>query len=305
MGGVYSDFLGDGKRDSFDTQLGAGITIYLDLDNDGHRQGNEPTTTTDSSGSYSFSNLADGTYFVRIIPPNGTTQSGPTNGAAIQVIIAGGATYAGRDFGVMQPAPPIRVAAQFNPDNALLITLAFNADVSASLDRDDLKVVNLTTGTTTDMSAFTFNESLAGPSTLATWSATSHTDGNYRITLPAGSVSAGNDSLSADYTYDFFVLNADGDRNRTVNILDFNILATNFGKTGQTFSQGNYNYSTDGRVDINDFNVLAGNFGKHLDPLTTAQSVTAQPTAAIGNSTVTTAAALQTDDQRVADLVLA
>jgi hypothetical protein len=46
-----------------------------------------------------------------------------------------------------------------------------------------------------------------------------------------------------------------------VSLEDFNILATNFGKTGMTFSQGNYDYSADGKINLLDFNVLATNFG--------------------------------------------
>jgi predicted outer membrane repeat protein len=100
-----------------------------------------------------------------------------------------------------------------------------------------------------------------------TWMLPLLPEGNYKATLPADAVNdSSDDGLSASYTTNFFILSADGDRNRTVDILDFNILATNFGKAGQTFSQGNYDYSADGQVNILDFNVLATNFGKHLDP---------------------------------------
>jgi hypothetical protein len=45
-------------------------------------------------------------------------------------------------------------------------------------------------------------------------------------------------------------------------ILDFNQLASNFGKAGMTWRQGDFNY--DGAVNISDFNLLAGSFGKSV-----------------------------------------
>jgi hypothetical protein len=51
----------------------------------------------------------------------------------------------------------------------------------------------------------------------------------------------------------------DADLNGTVNLSDFNRLASNFGTTGKVWTQGDFNY--DGTVNLGDFNLLAGNFG--------------------------------------------
>jgi ELWxxDGT repeat protein len=90
-------------------------------------------------------------------------------------------------------------------------------------------------------------------------------DGNYRASLPAGSLgdAAGN-PLARDYTFDFFVLGGDANRDRTVNLRDFNILASNFGRTDATFAHGDFN--DDGTVNLSDFNILAGRFGTVLAP---------------------------------------
>ena len=59
-------------------------------------------------------------------------------------------------------------------------------------------------------------------------------DGSYRATVHAGSViAAANNALAADFTFDFFALSADADHNGPVEVdtLDFNLLASNFGKT--------------------------------------------------------------------------
>ena len=83
------------------------------------------------------------------------------------------------------------------------------------------------------------------------------------VTLPAGAVSdtASNPS-TAPFTFDFFVLAGDADRSRTVDTIDFNILATNFALSGKTFSQGDFDYS--GTVDTIDFNLLANRFSQSL-----------------------------------------
>jgi hypothetical protein len=47
-----------------------------------------------------------------------------------------------------------------------------------------------------------------------------------------------------------------------VNLADFNILASNFGHSPRTFSQGDFNY--DGIVNLADFNLLASRFGTSL-----------------------------------------
>jgi hypothetical protein len=44
--------------------------------------------------------------------------------------------------------------------------------------------------------------------------------------------------------------------------LDFNIVAGNFGSSGATFSQGDFNH--DGQVNLLNFNILAARFGQAL-----------------------------------------
>ena len=51
----------------------------------------------------------------------------------------------------------------------------------------------------------------------------------------------------------------DANRDNTVNLADFNILASNFGSGTATWSQADFN--GDGQVNLADFNVLASNFG--------------------------------------------
>ncbi len=64
-GHIYDDFNGNRVNE---TPLG-GWVVYIDLNHDGTLDSGDPTTTTDSSGAYSFTGLAAGTYRVRDIPP--------------------------------------------------------------------------------------------------------------------------------------------------------------------------------------------------------------------------------------------
>ncbi len=86
-------------------------------------------------------------------------------------------------------------------------------------------------------------------------------DGRYELAVNSVADTAGN-MLATTYKLDFFFQNADADRNGMVNMLDLNAIATNFGKSSQTFTQGDFNY--DGSVNVLDFNVLAGVFGNVL-----------------------------------------
>jgi hypothetical protein len=72
--------------------------------------------------------------------------------------------------------------------------------------------------------------------------------------------------MASDYVLNFFFLNGDLNRDRTVSIADFITLSSNFGKTNATYADGDLNY--DGQVTIADFIDLASNFNKTLDPPT-------------------------------------
>jgi hypothetical protein len=69
-GQVFRDLNGDGVFDGTDTPV-AGATVYLDLNNTGSFAAGDPTTVTDSSGDYAFTDLAGGlTGTVRLQSPD-------------------------------------------------------------------------------------------------------------------------------------------------------------------------------------------------------------------------------------------
>ena len=89
--------------------------------------------------------------------------------------------------------------------------------------------------------------------------------GNHQAALSTTGVTdvAGNATLSAASTDTFSFLNGDANQDGTVNALDLNAIATNFGEaSGATFSQGDFDYN--GQINAMDFNIIANHFGDQL-----------------------------------------
>ncbi|HQY88575.1 MAG TPA: SdrD B-like domain-containing protein, partial [Tepidisphaeraceae bacterium] len=97
-GTVWTDTDHDGVWDSGETGI-SGRTVFLDADNDKVLDSGETTTTTNSSGLYTFSQLVSGTYYVRQVLPSGWTQSFPTSNASHQIVLTTGAAITGKNFG--------------------------------------------------------------------------------------------------------------------------------------------------------------------------------------------------------------
>jgi hypothetical protein len=79
-GTKWNDLDSDGLRDKDEAGI-AGVTIYLDVNENGKLDKGEPSQVTDKMGKYKFSNLEAGTYVVREIVPQGYKQTfpGPRN----------------------------------------------------------------------------------------------------------------------------------------------------------------------------------------------------------------------------------
>lgn len=78
-GVVWADSDGDGDRDLNEPLL-PNQTLYLDLNNNRNFDPNEPSTLSDAMGTYRFSDLTPGTYFVTQLPQPGWRQTSPQSG---------------------------------------------------------------------------------------------------------------------------------------------------------------------------------------------------------------------------------
>lgn len=165
-------------------------------------------------------------------------------------------------------------------ETAQAIRLTFSEDVIPSIDTEDLIVTNAATGERVPASEFTLTTS-AGTPTTATWTHSGILpDGDYRATLPAvAATDAAGNPLAGDVVVDFFVMQADANRDRRVGFEDLVLLAQNYGQPGKTFGQGDFNY--DGNVGFDDLVLLAQRYNTAASNLA---AVTTRPSPAIKGS---------------------
>src|ERR1019366_9702607 len=97
-GTVFNDANGDKILDDGEAGL-SDWTVYLDLNNSGALTGADPTTTTNSSGDFDFTDLTAGTYIVRVMRPSGRSQTTPTNNYGQHVTVASNGNATGLIFG--------------------------------------------------------------------------------------------------------------------------------------------------------------------------------------------------------------
>jgi hypothetical protein len=79
----------------------SGRQVFLDTNDNGVFDSGEPTTTTDSSGDYSFTGLAAGSYHVVQVPSSGDTVTTPSSGEQTVAVVGGQTSVA--DFTDMAP----------------------------------------------------------------------------------------------------------------------------------------------------------------------------------------------------------
>ena len=151
---------------------------------------------------------------------------------------------------------------------SMTVKVGFTEDVSGSLNSSSLKLQDIHTSqllpavdqaysynAASNIASFTFVPGFPGKGILP--------DGDYQAAMYGTFVSdlAGNHPAT-DQSTNFFFFQADANFDRTINALDFNAIATNFGGANKTYSQGDFNY--DGTVGTADFAILAAKFGQTL-----------------------------------------
>lgn len=69
--------------------------------------------TTDTNGNYTFTNICDGTYSVKLSLPTGWNQTSPSGGNSLSVTLSNGAALTNKNFGVKQE--PLRTTLTCSP----------------------------------------------------------------------------------------------------------------------------------------------------------------------------------------------
>jgi hypothetical protein len=95
-GKKFFDVTGNGLT-SDDGPLG-GVTVYIDANNNGSKDSGERSTTTAADGTFSFDNVAAGTYTVREVVPGGYVRTAPTTSDKYTVTLSTGQTVTGINF---------------------------------------------------------------------------------------------------------------------------------------------------------------------------------------------------------------
>lgn len=104
-GVVFDDTNGNGSRGSNEVGV-QGRTVWVDLNEDGIHDANEPSTVTAANGSYRIDGLPQGEYIIRQVVPERTIETLPPPGNAY-VVPLGEQNLIGIDFGTqtMNDAP--------------------------------------------------------------------------------------------------------------------------------------------------------------------------------------------------------
>lgn len=167
------------------------------------------------------------------------------------------------DLGAYECVPQIQYQID---DPAPSLKVQFEVDVDpATLDLTDLSIINVSSGLPLKLVGLS-TVSYDGTARTAIWVfAQPLPDGDYRATLLAGTLKdAQGAPMPSDLLGNFFVLAADANRDRKVDIKDLSILAMNWQSTGRVFSEGDFNY--DGKVDAADLGILAARWQQTLPP---------------------------------------
>ena len=97
-GKVFNDANGNGVFDAQETGIG-GVTMFLDVDNDGILDPLEPTTTTAADGTYEFEIFVRGDFRVGQVVPPGLQQTTPAGIGGQTVTVINGQTVNNVNFG--------------------------------------------------------------------------------------------------------------------------------------------------------------------------------------------------------------
>lgn len=154
---------------------------------------------------------------------------------------------------------PSVVQSSFAFETGHSVEISFSEPITGGLDEQFVDVRDAG-GTPLPSSAYVIEST--GAAAYRVRFAQTLADGVYRITLQseAAKDAAGN-PLSANHSFEFFVLAGDVNRDRAVNFDDLLVLAQNYGRTGRTFSEGNIDYSANGSVNFDDLLLLAQRYG--------------------------------------------
>lgn len=168
-------------------------------------------------------------------------------------------SYTGVESTVIDDVPPTGLDGEYDFDAPMpTVTVQFSEDVSSLLVPDQLDLINDTTGEEEPSAdAFAYD----AETNTASFTYPSLPDGNYSATVLDGLTDQAGNQLG-EFTFGFFVLAGDANRDRSVGFADLVAVAQNYGGTDKNWEQGDFN--GDGNVSFADLVTVAQNYGKQL-----------------------------------------
>ncbi len=145
------------------------------------------------------------------------------------------------------------------------VQVRFSEDVSHTLSIGDFVLRNTTTNQIVPASSLgVVYDGTSDAATISPLVGNVFADGLYDLTVKQSVHDWSDKTLAGEVHFTFRVLQGDLNRDGTVGFDDLLTLVQNYGKMGQTFSQGNIDYSADGLVDFSDLLQLAQHYGTSL-----------------------------------------
>ncbi|MFO0888264.1 MAG: SdrD B-like domain-containing protein [Isosphaeraceae bacterium] len=131
-GRAFEDVNRNGREDAIDGPL-AGVTVFLDGNDNGTRDSGEPSATTDATGAFRFDRLPAGRQVIRAMAADGRASVAPADGRQV-VTLAASETRTGLDFGFATTVPPHVVDVTPAPaavvtDGVRTVEVRFDADI--------------------------------------------------------------------------------------------------------------------------------------------------------------------------------
>jgi N-acetylneuraminic acid mutarotase/uncharacterized GH25 family protein len=125
----------------------ASETVYLDANNNSQLDANELTTTTNSDGTYQFTNVPAGAYIVRQVLLSGYTQVSPANNYGLHITAIGGATISNQNFTDTSGSGGAVSGIVLAGGSGLAgITVYLDANNNSALDTGELSTTTSSTG---------------------------------------------------------------------------------------------------------------------------------------------------------------
>jgi len=194
----FHDLDADGVKDDGEPGL-EGWTIYVDYNDDGELDADEPSATTAADGSYTITGINPGTWKVREVGQAGWTQTYPASGCHEETF-ASGASLTDNDFGNWQVKAKIEISPQEDTNKVgeeHLLTACVYVDYGAgyALYTESITINFSKTGvgslsatsipTTTGCAETTLTTTEAGQSTVTAQAAFSVDGGAFDISTDA------------------------------------------------------------------------------------------------------------------------